>query len=82
MMRFSQPSKAAAARSCVSERHAVQKHLLREVVAQARAAAKVIHELAHARVPARNELGERARIAGTGERDDERIGRLLKIGGR
>jgi hypothetical protein len=42
----------------------------------------VIHELAHARLPPYDDLGECTRIAATGERDDERVGRLLEIGGR
>ena len=81
-MRLSQPSNAVAERNCFNERQAAKKHLLRQVVAQARASAQVIHELAHTPLPPLDDLGKSARIARAGERDDERIGRLCEVGGR
>jgi hypothetical protein len=59
-----------------------EEHLLREIVAERRPPAQVVHELADAALPPRDDLGKRTRIAGAGEREDERIGRLLEVGGR
>jgi hypothetical protein len=55
---------------------------LREVITVLRLAAEVVHELAHAPVPAFDDLCKRAGIARTRERDDQWIGRLRELGGR
>jgi hypothetical protein len=76
MIRFSQPSNAAALRSRGIERQA------RQVVTQRRLPAKVIHELAHARLPSAHQLGEGAVITGTRQCDHQGVGRPLQVGGR
>ena len=59
-----------------------EKDLLRQIITQRRLPAQVVHELAHARLPAAQHLGEGAVVPGARQSDHQGVGRLLQIGDR